>query len=140
MTPFQNIYDKFLSLIDDYELAIIADEDLKFLLQNYLNRAISLDFKQCKKDLTDVDLVTESFNESLSDEEQWIIAVGMSLSWVEPRIKKERLMRAAISDRDYQESSHANQLKTLIELERTMRQKLDRYLVNYTYNDFDGLY
>ena len=54
-TPFQDIYDKFLSLIEDYELALFTDEDLAYLLSNYLSRAMSLDFKQCTKDLTDFD-------------------------------------------------------------------------------------
>lgn len=139
-TPFQKIYDKFLSLIDDYELALFSDEDLKYLLSNYLNRAISLDFKQCTKNLNNYDEVLEQFNEELSDEEQWIIAHGMVLSWLEPKIKRERLLRDAISDRDYKESSHANQLKELLNLESSTRDRLKEYLINYTYNNFDGLY
>ncbi len=139
-TPFQEIYEKFLSLIDDYELALFSDEELKFILFNYLNRAISLDFKQCRKDLNDYDKELEQFNVKLSNEEQWIIAHGMVLSWIEPKIQRERLLRDAISDRDYKESSHANQLKELLNLESNNRNKLKEYLINYTYNDFEGLY
>ena len=139
-TPFQDIYDKFLSLIDDYELALFNEYDLKFLLENYLSRAVSLDFKQCTKDLTDFDKDAEVFNIELTGEEQWIIANGMVLSWLEPKIKRERLLRDAISDRDYKESSHANQLKELLNLEYATRDKLQGYIISYTHNDFDGLY
>ena len=139
-TPFQDIYDKFLSLIDDYELAIISDEELDYLLSNYLDRAVSLDFKQCTKDLANYDKELKQFNEDLTSEEQWIIAYGMVLSWIEPKIKRERLMRDAISDRDYQESSHANQLKELLNLEKLTREKLKEYIFNYTLNNFDGFY
>lgn len=139
-TPFQGIYDKFLSLIDDYELALFNDDELDFLLVNYLSRAVSLDFKQCTKDLTDFDKDLKQFNEVLTNEEQWIIANGMVLSWLEPKIKRERLLRDAISDRDYKESSHANQLKELSNLESATRDKLRSYIISYTHNDFDGLY
>ena len=139
-TPFQGIYDKFLSLIDDYELALFNDDELDFLLVNYLSRAVSLDFKQCTKDLTDFDKELKQFNEVLTSEEQWIIANGMVLSWLEPKIKRERLLRDAISDRDYKESSHANQLKELLNLESATRDKLKGYIISYTHNDFDGLY
>lgn len=139
-TPFQDIYDKFLNLIEDYELALFTDVELDFLLSNYLSRAVSLDFKQCTKDLTDYNKETKQFNVDLTGEEQWIIANGMVLSWLEPKIKRERLLRDAISDRDYRESSHANQLKELLNLESTTRDKLKSYIISYTHNDFDGLY
>lgn len=138
-TPFQNIYDKFLSLIEDYELAIIPDDELDYLLFSYLDRAVSLDFKQCRKDLTNYNKELKQFNEDLTGEEQWIIAYGMVLSWLESKIKRERLLRDAISDRDYEESSHANQLKELLNLEESTRKKLTEYILNYTFNNFDGL-
>lgn len=138
-TPFQNIYDKFLNLIEDYELAIIPDDELDYLLFSYLDRAVSLDFKQCRKDLTNYNKELKQFNEDLTGEEQWIIAYGMVLSWLESKIKRERLLRDAISDRDYEESSHANQLKELLNLEESTRKKLTEYILNYTFNDFDGL-
>lgn len=139
-TPFQDIYDKFLSLIDDYTLALITDEELEDLLSNYLSRAISLDFKQCRKDLNNIDKTIKQFNDELSLEEQWIIANGMVLSWLEPKLKRERLLRDAITDRDYKETSHANQLKELMNLEEITKRKLKEYIISYTHNDFDGLY
>ena len=139
-TPFQDVYDKFLNLIEDYELALFTDVELDFLLSNYLSRAISLDFKQCTKDLSDYDKDLKQFNINLTDEEQWIIANGMVLSWLEPKIKRERLLRDAISDRDYKDSSHANQLKELMNLDSATRDKLKEYIISYTHNDFDGFY
>lgn len=139
-TPFQYIYDKFLNQIDDVELALITTEELEDLLESYLSRAVSLDFKQCKKDLNDTDKDLKQFNDDLTLEEQWIIATGMVLSWLEPKIKREELLRAAISDKDYTESSHANQLDKLMVLEDKTRSKLKRYIISYTHNDFDGLY
>lgn len=139
-TPFKSIYDKFLSLIEDNDLALFDDEDLSRILAGYLSRAISLDFKQCVKDLSDYDEGSEKFNIVLTGEEQWIIATGMTISWLEPKIKRERLLRDAISDRDYRESSHANQLKELLNLEKSTRGKLHEYIISYTHNDFDGFY
>ena len=120
-TPFQDIYDKFLNYIEDVELAKLYDEELEYLLENYLSRAVSLDFKQCKKNLNNVDKDLKQFNEDLTSEEQWIIATGMVMSWLEPKIKREDLLRASITDRDYKESNHANQLDKLMDLEESTR-------------------
>lgn len=139
-TPFQDIYDKFLIQIDDIELALIDDDELDFLLQQYLSRAVSLEFKQCIKDLNDINIDLKQFNNDLTQEEQWIIATGMVLSWLEPKIKREELLRASISDRDYKESSHANQLEKLMNLEDITRRKMKKYIISYTHNDFDGFY
>ncbi len=139
-TPFQDIYDKFLNYIEDVELAKLYDEELEYLLENYLSRAVSLDFKQCKKNLNNVDKDLKQFNEDLTSEEQWIIATGMVMSWLEPKIKREDLLRASITDRDYKESNHANQLDKLMDLEESTRKKLKQYIISYTHNNFDGLY
>ncbi len=139
-TPFQDIYDKFLNYIEDVELAKLYDEELEYLLENYLSRAVSLDFKQCKKNLNNIDKDLKQFNEDLTSEEQWIIATGMVISWLEPKIKREDLLRASITDRDYKESNHANQLDKLMDLEESTRKKLKQYIISYTHNNFDGLY
>lgn len=139
-TPFQNIYDKFLSLIEDYSMALMPNEDLEYLLHMYLDRAISLDFKQCRKDLSNYDVNLKTFNVKLNSEEEWIIANGMVLSWLETKVKRERLLKEAISDRDYKESSHANQLKELMNLEHKTENRLKQYIIAYTENDFVGFF
>ncbi|KDN90453.1 hypothetical protein EF87_20965, partial [Bacillus amyloliquefaciens] len=53
-TSFQNIYEKFLGLIDDYELGLITQEERNEVLFGYLNEARSLHFPQCEKDLNKI--------------------------------------------------------------------------------------
>lgn len=50
-TQLDVIFNKFLSQIDDIELGLLEDDDLKDLLIDYLENA-TVEFRECKKDLT----------------------------------------------------------------------------------------
>lgn len=50
-TPFDEIYDRFLSKITDYELANLLDDEIETQLYKYLLGAIS-DFKYASKTRT----------------------------------------------------------------------------------------
>ena len=52
-TPKSDIFDKFLTLIQDRNLCLnYSDETRNNLLNSYLIKATSIHFKECRKDLT----------------------------------------------------------------------------------------
>lgn len=59
-THLDVIFDKFLSQIDDIELSLISDRDVEELLVDCLENA-TVEFKECKKDLTIVKSLIEDF-------------------------------------------------------------------------------
>lgn len=137
-TPFSNIYKKFQGLITDTTHVKYTQDQLENLFKSYLGRSASLEFRECTKDLDDVDYVNNQFNEDLSQMEEWIIAYGMTLSWIEPQIKYNRILRESYKGDSIKEDSHANLVAKLEDLFNRTVIQLDRYKSDYTYDNFQG--
>lgn len=137
-TSFHSIYKKFLGLIDDYELGLVSDEELSEILFGYLDKARSLDFPQCRKNL---ELITESngvgeFHEDLTSQEQYILALCMKKAWISPKLNNADLMSKEIGDRDYKAVQGTNYIKELSNLKSDIDDEIRRYEISYTYKDF----
>lgn len=138
-TPFANIFSKYGALVEDTELlSILTDSEYTELLEIFLSKAKSIYFKSCKKDLTAVDDILKEFNQTLSDEEQWIIAESMKLVWVERQLYKEQNLRDRLTTKDYNSFSKSALLGKLSELKNDTLKKLKALVVDYTFNDFGG--
>ena len=127
-------------MITDHDFASLTQAELESIFFDYMDRVCAVDFKICKKDLSQYNEQNTSFVEDLTKEEIWIIAYGMLLAWLESKIKTERLLREAISTKDYTETSHANQLDKLLEMQRMTKYQMREYLLSYSKNDWEGFY
>lgn len=65
-TPFESIYSKFLSEIDDYELGLVSDDELNNICFGYLEKARAIHFPQCSKNLDDVTIQRQSEIDALN--------------------------------------------------------------------------
>lgn len=137
-TSFQSIYKKFLSLVDDYELGLITDEELYEILFEYLDQARSLHFPQCKSDLETIteNLGVGEFEADLSNREQYILALGMKRAWLSPKVNNADLMSKAIGDRDYKAVQGTSYIKELSRLDTQIEDEIRKYAVEYTYQNF----
>jgi hypothetical protein len=137
-TPFSSIYTRFLRLVDDYELALPPEEELNEILFGFLDMARSLYFPQCKKDL---ELITEQdgvgeFEEDLTSQEQYILALGMAKAWISPKVKNADLMSKSIGDRDYKAVQGTSYIKELSKLEKQIEDEVDDYARRYSWKNF----
>ena len=66
------------------------------------------------------------------------MAYGMVISWLVPKINRERLLREAVGDRDYKESSHGNQLQQLIKLVENAKNEIENFKNDISHDDFKG--
>ena len=76
MTTYDEIYDLFTQVVDDYELAELYNasvEKFQTYLQGFLMLAIA-EFSKCKKDLSNRDDLEAHFNITLSDVEKTILS------------------------------------------------------------------
>lgn len=148
-TPLTSIYTKFFSLIDDVGLHNLEDELKLEVLRQYLSKSCDLDCRFLKINSDDIGLDTievdvgifesiEVFPYEISPTKQWILAHGMVIGYLSTKINRERLLREAIGDRDYRESSHGNQLQQLIKLIDMSKDELERYKIDYSFDDFEG--
>ena len=141
MTPLDEIFDRFYSLIKDTDLAKLDDEDLYKLTKVYYEMAATR-FKECKNNL---ELVQDSQGNysivgKLTVEEQNIIAQGMILYWIESKANYNKLMKNQINTKDYNQLSNANVLLRLNELLDYYRKTFLRQRKAYSrrMDDFNG--
>ena len=115
-TSVQDIYKRFLAQIGQDVIAELEQELAEELMLIYLEGAISM-FDICEKDLT--------LNE------QYILADGMILYWLKPKINTEKMIDLIITTSDYNIKSPANLLDKLNTLYNDsfykFRNKINRY-------------
>lgn len=135
-TPIQDVYRKFLGMIEDEEWLLVEDEVIEDLMLNYLENA-TVEFNQCKKDLS-IDYDTMTFEETLNMNEIMILAWGMVIHYLQPKIKREENLRQFVSDKDFNKLSNANMLMRLMNLEDKARKQLETYQGKYRFKEFTG--
>ena len=133
MTPYSNVYKRFLRKITDYGLAELSNEDMEDIMNGYLDSAISL-FTKCEKDLSDRDDEKQCFNDSITDIEQEILSRLLVIEWIEPQINSIMNLQPILNDHDFETYSQANFLKVKIELKNDLQSEIDNLMVNYTYD------
>jgi hypothetical protein len=138
-TPFSDIYAKANVLFEDSELlSRLTDLELDELLEIFLSKSKSIYFKSCKKDLNDINNTTKVFNQNLSEEEQWILAIGIRLVWFERKLYKEENLRNRITTKEYNSFSGGNLIDKLTILRNETEKDLKGKVIDYTFNSFEG--
>lgn len=128
-TSFEEIYDVFLSKINDPDfIAIDSDDEFKY---RYLRNAIPK-FNKCRKNLSDRTLT--EFNVNLSDIEILILGNLMVIEYCEPQIHSLENLSQAISWKDFTLTSQANHLKALMDLKQAKSIETSKLIVVYTYD------
>lgn len=135
-TPFGEIYSVFLNDITDKKLVdLLTPDELGDVLEDYLRESVSIHFKQCKKDLRDIDDTLKQFNVDLTHEEKVILAKGMKLKWLASNfIANESRLVSNLTTKDYKIFSPANHLKILLEINRDTQAEIKRLVISYLYD------
>lgn len=136
MTNIEKVYETFLSIIDDYTWLEIDKDIILKLMRNYLDSSIA-SFDVCKKDLIIDDL--GNFKENLTPLEIKILSRLMLLEYLNPKILREENLRQSVTTKDYNDFSKANLLKNLIQLKQFYEEDVDKLIIDYDYQDFEGL-
>ena len=74
------------------------------------------------------------FEEDLNHREKYIVALSAYMHYTNQIINDEDKLRTQIGDKDYNRTSNANMLKTVISLKETLENKLDKYISQYVYS------
>ena len=131
-TPYSKIYDRALSKITDYDLAVVPDADLQIMLRGWLHSAIAK-FRKCASDLSARDDELATFTVDLVDEEIEILAMLVVCEWLEPQVNSVNAtlqMFGGKEEKYYSQSQHLATIKALRDETRTEARKLMR---DYTY-------
>ena len=126
-TPVQDIYKIFLSQIGADLLSELDQEVAEDLMLTYLEGS-TVEFDICRKDLSIVD---GCFIDNLELDEKYILAKGMILYWLQPKINREETLKVAVTVSDYNKKSTAPLLDKLIKLwektENDLRKRKNKY-------------
>jgi hypothetical protein len=138
-TPFSNINTRFLQKITDNKLAALIISNLTTAenrMLGWMKSAIPK-FSKCKTDLSDRDENGKTFNQTLSDYEEEILASLMVVEWLEPEVKDIMDMQNVVFNDDWKTYSTANLLKEKKDLLQFEISKSDSLIVSYTYDTLD---
>jgi len=78
------------------------------------------------------------FEDDLTYEEMYILAQGMVIYWLNPKVNREENLKQMVTDSDYKKLSGANMLDKMIKLYEKSLREFRMCMIEYTYNDFAG--
>ena len=133
-TPYEDVYQYFLSKISDYAFLKMSDEDLKDMLYTYLKTAIN-QFEASVIDLSQRDDLLEEFEADLPEKEIDILAGLMMVAYLKSRLLTSENYKLAMADSDYKIYSQANHIKELTSLYKEMRKEMDVLVTKYSYKN-----
>lgn len=137
-TKFDEIYGLFLSSVDDYDLANVDDEELTYVLENYLKNGLG-HLLNGARNFIDFDDEAKEFKTELSAIEKLAVAKAMKLEWISSKKSSQELMEKAIGDRDYKAIQGTDYIKELTKAEKEAREEINRILIDYSYSDEEFL-
>ena len=135
-THVDEIFSRFLSQIEDESLLEIDEEILEELMYDYLCKSI-VDFNVCTKDLR-INPQTNEIVSDLGEDEAQILAFGMVMHYLTPKILREENLQQMVTSSDFSKLSNANMLDKLLKLRVQIRNDYQMYLHKYELKDFEG--
>jgi hypothetical protein len=131
-TPYEKVFDSFLSKIEDDLYSILSKEDAESDFIKLLNSAI-IRFDFPKVDILNKDDLNQIFNVDLNMQEVEILGNLMVLEWVKRKIKSVRLLEQMLNSKDFSMTSQANHLKMLLELKIDSEKEVNSLMTKYSY-------
>lgn len=131
-TYFEDIFAVFLSKITTFsEYTALTEEELNMELTMLMKTAIAK-FINKQNLIPNYDM--EYFNRTLDDLEIEILAYGMVVSWLTPKINNIELLKQSLSSKDFNFYSQANHLKELRELKADAEKEFQYWIGRYNLN------
>lgn len=135
-TPYEKIYNRFLSRTTDFNLVELDDYSLNEMLKSWLHSAIIKTRTSSNLSVRDED--NEVFESDLSDLDVELLAMGMTLAWLDQTLNSTELtlmMLGGKEEKFYSQSAHISELRNL--RADTLREMQQLYTYDtYNSNDF----
>ena len=137
MTSYTILYDRALAQITDPLLVQLPEEDLEYMLHDWLMDAI-VEPVVGTYDFSDRDEELKQFNFDISERDQKILSIHMVRGWLAPQIKSVTLTQQVYSGKETKYYAQANQLAEMRALDEQLRKDADVLFCRGTYlnNDY----
>lgn len=139
-TPYEKVYNRFLQKITDFNLSEVDDYSFDEMMNGWLNSAV-IRVRKCQHDLSKRDDTIQEFKEDLSDLEVELLALGMTISWLDQYLNSTELVSQFIGGKEekwFSQAAHIKELRDLREstlLEMNRLHNYNTYLTNSYFND-----
>lgn len=137
-TPYEKVYGRFLARTTDFNLAELDDYTLSEMLKNWLYSAIVK--VRTSTDLSKRDDDNEVFENDLTDLDIELVAMGMTLAWLDQTLNSTELTLQFIGGKEekyFSQSAHISELRAL--RADTLREMQQLYTYDtYTNSDYFG--
>ena len=130
-TPYETVYNRFAQKITDFNLVELDDYTLSDMLKHWLNSAIVN--ARTSVNLSDRDDDYEVFNNDLSDVDIELLAMGMTLAWLDQTLNSTELTLQFIGGKEEKYYSQANHIAELRALREDIRLEMKRL---HSYNTY----
>ena len=124
---FEDVIDMMLTLLDDYQIANITDEELKLETSIKVNMVIS---RTSFEELT-FDMETEEFSRDLTVLEATILSYGLLMMWLSPFINNREVLQTQLTSKEVTSFSNANRIQQGIQLYKLAKTEFYQLLSNY---------
>jgi hypothetical protein len=133
-TSYDNIYDRFVNKITDFNIVELDDYSLGDMLKGWLKSAI-VRSRKCQHDLSKRDDELQEFEEDLSDLEIELLAMGMVDAWLSQYLNSTENVLQFIGGKEekyYSQANHIAEVRALREQNLIEMNRLHNY---YTYTN-----
>ena len=127
-TPYEKVYDRFLIRTTDFNLGELDDYTLNEMLTGWLRSAIVN--TRTSTVLSARDDENEVFNNDLTDLDIELLAMGMTLAWLDQYLNSTENVLQFIGGKEekyYSQANHIEQLRALREDTRLEMKRLHSY-------------
>ena len=124
---FEDVIDMMLTLLDDYQIADISDEELQLEVGIKVNMIIA------RAQLPDLVFDTDfnEFNRDLSVLEASILSYGLLMMWLSPFINNREVLQTQLTSKEVTTFSNANRIQQGIQLYKLAKTEFYQLLINY---------
>lgn len=131
MTPFSDVYSRFLDRVLDYTVLGLDCQVIERQMHSYLMSAEADFARFAVEDLTDADKDLECYNADLGNDTIDVLVSGMLYYWITPKVLMTDNFANLLNTKDYTTHSNANLLLQLKELRTTLRKEFLSKISDY---------
>ena len=132
-TPYEIVYGRFLNRTTDFNLGNLDDHTFNETLKGWLQSAIVN--ARISSDLLLRDDEQETFNNDLSDKDIELLAMGMTLAWIDQYLNSTENVLQFIGGKEEKYYSQANHIAELRALREDTRVEMKRIHCYGTYTN-----
>ena len=124
---FAEVIDMMLTLLDDYQIVGITDEELELETSVKVNMVLP---RTGFEDLT-FNIDSWEFSRPLTGLEANIISYGLLMLWLSPFINNREVLQTQLTSKEVTTFSNANRIQQGIQLYKLAKTEFYQLLINY---------